>query len=485
MFFRKITTCSNGKEYTYVKLIENYRKGNKIKQRVIANLGNIEELDPDRVRSLMASLARVCGLESSFQPKWKVKRVLRYGDVLLIHKIWERLGLTGAADAFPGPAPGMALATELLVFAELLHLPVEALQEWRRHLYLPAAEQANHPPREDVLSYLVENGRRLQEHIFHRLREWGKATSPIYLFAVKSLAENIPPQPAHFLNRHGERRLFDLDLFITDAGIPVGYAEAARNTSDGQNLVKRAAQAVERFKNYQVVLVGNFSFLNEENPPPFQNYAREYISGLPLSSAGAGGSGRKVLPGNLFPTGLFSTDLLENFHRLADDLWYREIKTEQTRYLVCSNPFQNRNFIIQTNAENIPAPEIIRIYNDFAVVQARYRFVRCPARTVSAEKGLPGQILISWLAHLVEKLLDYIFQEQGMNINAAAALQTLEPVKAVINETGGEIISSLIPMDKVQRKILAALEVGVAPAEATDLLNAHPVQPDNTLVNRN
>ncbi|MEW6275543.1 MAG: hypothetical protein AB1556_10605 [Bacillota bacterium] len=481
MFFRKITTRSNGKEYTYVKLIENYRKGNKIKQRVIANLGNIEELDPDRVRALMTSLAKVCGVEPSGKPKLKIKRVLRYGDALLIHKIWERLGLTGAAGAFPGMAPDLALTVELLVIAELLRLPAEAVKEWRRHLYLPASEQANPPPREEALSFLAENGQRLQEHIFSRLQDWGKITSPIYLFAVKSLLENIPAQPAHFLSRRGERRFYDLDLFMTPAGIPAGYAAAARNTAGGQNLAKRTAQAGERFKDYRVILVGNLPAHPEENPPMS---IREYITGLSLAAAQAGRSGREVSPAHLFPPDLFSADLLENFHRFADDLWYRESKAEQRRCLVCANPFQNRRFVIQTNIEDLPASEIIRIYNDFAAVQARYRVIECPDQPVSAAGSLPGQIFISWLTHLVERLLDYIFQEQGMNINAAAALQILEPVKIVINEMGGEIGSSVIAMDKAQKKILSALEAGAAPPEAPDQFHPLPVPPGDTLENR-
>jgi len=484
VFFRKITTRSNGKEYTYVKLIENYRKGNKIKQRVIANLGNIEELDPGRVRALMTSLAKVCGVEPPSKPKLKIKRVLRYGDALLIHKIWERLGLTGAAGAFPGMAPDQALAVELLVIAELLRLPAEAVKEWRRHLYLPASEQVNPPPREEALSFLAENGQRLQEHIFQRLQEWGKITPPIYLFAVKSLVENIPAQSAHFLSRRGERRFYDLDLFMTPAGIPAGYAAAARNTTDGQNPAKKMAQANEQFKNYRVILVGNFPALPEENPPDLARCAREYITGLPLTSARAGRPGREVLPAHLFPPDLFSADLLQNFHRLADDLWYRESKAEQTRCLVCANPFQNRRFVIQTNIEDLPASEIIRIYNDFAAVQARYRVIRCPAEPVSTTGSLPEQIFISWLAHLVEKLLDYIFQEQGMNINASAALQILEPVKIVISEMGGEISSSVIVMDKTQKRILSALEAGAAPPEATDRFHPLPVPPGDTLAKR-
>lgn len=59
MFFRKITTKKNGKEYVYVKLIENYRMEGKVKQRVIANFGSIDNLSPDRINYLITSLRKL------------------------------------------------------------------------------------------------------------------------------------------------------------------------------------------------------------------------------------------------------------------------------------------------------------------------------------------------------------------------------------------------------------------------------------------
>lgn len=59
MFFRKITTRKNGKEYVYVKLIENYRSNGRIKQRVVANFGSLENLSPQRISDLINSLQRL------------------------------------------------------------------------------------------------------------------------------------------------------------------------------------------------------------------------------------------------------------------------------------------------------------------------------------------------------------------------------------------------------------------------------------------
>lgn len=59
MFFRKITTRKNGKEYVYIKLIENYRANGKVKQRVVANFGSIENLSPNRINGLILSLKKL------------------------------------------------------------------------------------------------------------------------------------------------------------------------------------------------------------------------------------------------------------------------------------------------------------------------------------------------------------------------------------------------------------------------------------------
>lgn len=59
MFFRIVTTKTNGKRYSYLKLLENYRENGRTRQRVIANLGNIEGLYPNKIEGLITSLVRI------------------------------------------------------------------------------------------------------------------------------------------------------------------------------------------------------------------------------------------------------------------------------------------------------------------------------------------------------------------------------------------------------------------------------------------
>ncbi len=94
MFFRKIVTKSGDKEYAYLKLIENYRDGKRVRQRVIANLGSLDNISPQKASRLISGLARICGLDSAtdLDPStFGVTRVLESADKLAIRKMWNEL----------------------------------------------------------------------------------------------------------------------------------------------------------------------------------------------------------------------------------------------------------------------------------------------------------------------------------------------------------------------------------------------------------
>lgn len=479
MFFRKITTRSNDKEYTYVKLIENYRKGSKVKQRVVANLGNVEDLNPPRVHNLIVSLSKVCGVELPIKAKPKAKRILRFGDILLIHKVWDKLDLSRAIGSLKNTAPDTALALELLVINRLLNIPRGALNEWRRHLYLPVRESAPPLNFEEALDCLAKIKEDLEIHILNRMREWGIInTSQIYCFLMEGFLENNDTGTQHFLSPPPERRPFEIGIFATREGMPVGGRVFLKNHNDHQNMLERIIRAQEQDKKLKCVFVGNALYFNGHNE-------QEYITGLPASTATAQ---------QFYPHGLL-TDPADTFYQLHEDLWYKEIKEAGVRYLLCFNPLlaarkqqelENHltdendlekqaacygRFLIITNSQTLSGEEIIRAYNNFVTFKECYRTIKSPFLTCESavnEQTLKGQIFICLLAQLIERLLEHILHEQGINISAAAALQILEPVRITINEMAGEIIPSTITMDKTQRKILSALDAGAATFDTTD-----------------
>lgn len=82
------------KSYPYLRLVEFYREGGKVKQRTLANLGNLNVLKrKSKLDSLIHSLIKISQKEYFRLDELKSKKTFRYADAFLIRHIWEKLEL--------------------------------------------------------------------------------------------------------------------------------------------------------------------------------------------------------------------------------------------------------------------------------------------------------------------------------------------------------------------------------------------------------
>jgi len=62
--FVKVTrVTSGGRQLTYLQLVESYRDGDRVRQRVIAKLGRKDELNREAIERLVRSLAKHADVE--------------------------------------------------------------------------------------------------------------------------------------------------------------------------------------------------------------------------------------------------------------------------------------------------------------------------------------------------------------------------------------------------------------------------------------
>ena len=84
-------TRSGGR--SYLQLVESFRiDAGSVRQRVIANLGRLDQLEPKDLEPLINGLQRAIGKTSSdaFTPEYESAKA--YGDVFLLHELWHQLG---------------------------------------------------------------------------------------------------------------------------------------------------------------------------------------------------------------------------------------------------------------------------------------------------------------------------------------------------------------------------------------------------------
>jgi transposase len=112
LYLKRVTTRKAGRTYTYLKLVHAFRDGDRVRQRVVANLGPEEELKASgQLEQLAAAFAR------RDPPMFGVRREV--GPLLLVKHYLERLGLAQIVDR-QLPSHGRAQLTNAEVVSALI-----------------------------------------------------------------------------------------------------------------------------------------------------------------------------------------------------------------------------------------------------------------------------------------------------------------------------------------------------------------------------
>ncbi|GBF34488.1 mobile element protein [Desulfocucumis palustris] len=329
MFFRKVTSKSNGKEYTYVKLIENYREGNKVKQRVVANLGNIEDLTPEKVQSLITGLNRICGFSQDIAQEIESKKVLEFGEVIAINKVWDFLGVSKAISQSmqDGDNQDIPLLVELMVMNQIIKpRNSKAVSDWYRCLYLPHLEgkRLTVDQFNEALDLLVSNKDMLENHLYEAINKvLPLNTETVYCNLTRAYFEKTDSDSESILETP-DRKLVEAGILLTRDGIPIGghIYPVSLNEEDGFKEKMEGIKETYRTKN--IIFVGKQAIIGEENIQLLTAYGHQYIIGLELRF------NREVerIQGEMRAPG-------ETFTHLSDNMAYKDINIRNTRYIIC------------------------------------------------------------------------------------------------------------------------------------------------------
>jgi len=81
----------------YLQLVQGYRDAQgKPKQKVIANLGRIDQLKAEDMDALIKGLQRAVGRPESVPDAPRFDTARAFGDVWTLHQLWQELGLSQA-----------------------------------------------------------------------------------------------------------------------------------------------------------------------------------------------------------------------------------------------------------------------------------------------------------------------------------------------------------------------------------------------------
>lgn len=482
MFFRKITSRSNGKEYTYLKLIENYREGDKVKQRVVANLGSMENLTPEKVHGLIAGLSRICGV-SQKTTHLEAKKVLRYGEILAIHKIWETLKVSAALEkaiAHRKTELNIPLLVKLMAMNQIIKPQnKQAIIDWYQCLYLPELEgkelQSHHFYRAlDLLSEIKDDAER---NIFNSLASLFPVDTGLSFCRLTTTTFEPAPRQELTLSSYGryildeprELKKVEFGLFVSRDGMPFGHKVIGEEAGEGEfNGILQTLKA--DYGVNKCIFVGERNIMSNTGLEVLVALGYNYLIGRKVWAK----QDRELLRRELIHGN-------KGFREFNEDLWFKEVRAGDIRFLLCYNhriagqrqDYLERKlareqnlagvFLLETNSNDLNSEELLESYVNLARLGEIFQEVKnfeIKPNQLYTELKITANIFVCVLAAMLEKTMERMIRRAGIGLNSRQVLELLEEIKVTINQLGDREVKSVTMIPKVQEEILQAIGVG-------------------------
>lgn len=269
-------TKSGGR--SYLQLVESYRvEGGGVRQRVIANFGRLDQLEPKDLEPLINGLNRAIGRTSSdaFTPEYDSAKT--YGDVFMLHELWSQLGfskvirkaLRSSKRAFDAEA-----LVRLMVFNRLC-APDSKLGclDWLETVSIPnMPETITHQHLLRTMDALMDNADEVERLIAEQMRPLLDQQLSVVFYDLTTIrihgeARLEGDLRAHGINKEtgGIARQFVLGVVQSAEGLPLMHTVHPGNVSETKTLQSMLTQVLQRFPVERVILVADRGLLSLDN----------------------------------------------------------------------------------------------------------------------------------------------------------------------------------------------------------------------------
>lgn len=277
MYVRETAVKVGETTHRYVQIVESYREGKRVRQRVVCSLGNKEKLDPAGVDRLLHSLARYgtclpvprpAALRSAaedFDPGLGVRQDRVFGSIFVLDRLWKDLGLRDLLRSF-GKGRRFGHSLERATFAMVANRLIEPLSKlstetWLdREAYFPLDESLTADDLYSTLVWLHEVREDLEVAIHQRLRRHQLTGGTVYFYdtTLSHFEGRGPAELAQITGRKGARRgkhHILVGLVTTSDGWPVMHHVYPGTTNDVRTFEHTLRQLHDRFGLRDIVII--------------------------------------------------------------------------------------------------------------------------------------------------------------------------------------------------------------------------------------
>jgi len=290
--FTRITR-SGGREY--LQLVQSYRnEAGAPRQRVIATLGRLDQLQAVSLEPLIRGLQRAAGSvapaatpESSSLPPVSFERALAFGDVFALNALWIDLGL-GDAIRRALRSSRRSFDAEALVRAMVFNrlcAPDSKLGclEWLETVWIPGMPEAvTHDQLLRTMDALMDHAEAVETRVAAQLRPMLDQQLSVVFYDLTTIRIHGEGDVANDLRAYGMNketggiaRQFVLGVVQSAEGLPLMHTVHAGNVSETKTLKAMLATVLKRFPVERVIVVADRGLLSLDNIAELSTIATE------------------------------------------------------------------------------------------------------------------------------------------------------------------------------------------------------------------
>jgi transposase len=279
-------TKSGGR--SYLQLVEGYRTDTgAVRQKVVANLGRLDRLQPKDLDPLINGLNRALGRtdNTAFTPEYESSKA--FGDVFVLNELWQQLGfsrvirkaLRSSRRSFDAEA-----LVRAMVFNRLC-APDSKLGclDWLQTTAIPnMPDQISHAHLLRTMDALMENATEIEDLMAEQMRPLLDQQLSVVFYDLTTVRIHGEVRleddlRAHGMNKEtgGIARQFVLGVVKSAEGLPLMHTVHPGNMAETKTMQSMLAQVLKRFPVERVILVADRGLLSIDNVAELTKLAEE------------------------------------------------------------------------------------------------------------------------------------------------------------------------------------------------------------------
>jgi hypothetical protein len=323
--------------HKYLQVVESFRDGRKVRQRVVATLGRLDQLQAEgNIDGIVKSLSRfaleVRLVEGHKSGRLRAGAVKRIGPAIVVERLWREIGI-GRAIASELRDRDFGFSVERAVFLTVLHRLFasgsdRAADRWKRDYAIEGADSLELHQVYRAMAWLGGSKDAVEGSLFTLTRDLFTELSMVFFDTTSIYFEGeggeTLGQYGHSKDHRPDLKQMVVGACLDGEGRPVSCEMWPGNRADAKALVPAVERLRERFGITKATVVADRGMISKETVSDLERRGLGYILGARMRSVHEVRLDVLSRPGR--------------YRDVAGNLRVKDVSVEGRRYVVCLNP---------------------------------------------------------------------------------------------------------------------------------------------------